>query len=101
MGGEPLPFVIDGPDYLVANYTWQPKNRRYLIHLVNYNVANRKSIGEISIRANALPRASSSQVTLYAPESKEARTLNFTHSGSSINFTVPGIATYALVAIQQ
>jgi hypothetical protein len=98
---DPLPFVVDGPDYLVANYTWQPKNRRYLIHLVNYDVANKPSIGEISIRVNSLPRLASSQITLYSPESKEPRTLNFTSSGSAINFTVPGIATYALVAIQQ
>jgi hypothetical protein len=98
---DPLPFVVDGPDYLVANYTWQPRNRRSLIHLVNYDAANRPSIGEVSIRANALPRAAASQITLYAPESKEARTLDFTASGSTINFTVPRVETYALVAIQQ
>jgi Beta-galactosidase trimerisation domain len=97
---DPIPFVVDGPEFLVANYTYQPRNHRFLIHLVNYNASNTPSLTDIQIRVE-LPRYQrTTQVTLYAPDSNDVRSLNFTNDESGASFTVPKMMTYALIAVQ-
>ncbi len=98
--GDPIPFTVDGPEFLVANYTCQPRNRRYLIHLVNYNTTKVPSLADIQVRVETSRNEKTHRVTLYAPDSNNAQPLDFSNHGYSTTFTVPELRTYALIAVQ-
>ena len=98
--GDPLPFAVDGPEFLIANYTFQPRKRRYFIHLVNYNAAMVPSIADIRVRVTSARNEKTTRVTLYAPDSNNAQPLDFGSDGSSATFIVPEVRTYALIAVQ-
>jgi hypothetical protein len=98
--GDPIPFTVDGPEFLVANYTCQPRNRRYLIHLVNYNATKVSSLADIQVRVATSRNEKTLRVTLYAPDSKNAQQLDFSNDGYNTTFTVPELRTYALIAVQ-
>ncbi|MGD0729775.1 MAG: alpha-amylase family protein [Terracidiphilus sp.] len=98
--GDSLPFAVDGPEFLGANYTFQPRSRRYLIHLVNYNATNVPSIADIQVRVSPPRNEKPIRVTLYAPDSNNAQSLDFRGDGRSATFTVPETRTYALIAVE-
>ncbi len=97
---DPIPFTVDGPEFLAANYTYQPLKRRYYIHLVNYNAANVSFIAGIHTRVKLSPNQKVHGVTLYAPDSNDAHSLDFSNNGYSATFTVPELRAYALIAVQ-
>ncbi|MGP8271401.1 MAG: beta-galactosidase trimerization domain-containing protein [Terracidiphilus sp.] len=98
--GDPLPFAVEGPEYLAANYTYQPRHQRYLVHLVNYNATNVPLINDVQVRI-ALPEGKRpSKITQFGPESGDARKLNFTNEGARTRFTVPEMSAYALIAVE-
>ena len=85
---------------MAANYTFQPRHQRYLVHLVNYNATNIPLIKDVQVRI-ALPDGKRpSTITLHAPDSGDARKLNFTNEGARTRFTVPEMSAYALIAIE-
>jgi len=98
--GDPIPITVDGPEYLAANYTCQPRNRRYLIHLVNYNATRIPSLADIQVRVAPSRNEKTIRVTLYTPDSNNAQPLDFSNDGYSATFTVPELRTYALIAVQ-
>ena len=97
---EPIPFTVEGPEFLVANYTYQPLKQRYFIHLVNYNATKVSSIADIKVRVDLAPKDRTLGVTLYSPDSNNAQPLNFSNDGHSTKFTVQELHTYALIAVQ-
>jgi hypothetical protein len=97
---DSIPFVVDGPEFLVANYTYQPRNQRFLVHLVNYNPSSTLFLTNLQIRIELPRHQKTTQVTLYAPDSNDVRSLNFTNDESRTSFTVPEMRTYALIAVQ-
>ncbi len=98
--GEPLLFAVDGPEFLAANYTFQSRHQRYLIHLVNYNATNAPLLKDVQIQAQLPGGKRPSIITQYRPESEGARKLNFTSEGARTRFTVPEMAAYALIAVE-
>jgi hypothetical protein len=98
--GDPLPFAVDGPEFLAANYTFQPMQQRYLIHLVNYDATNTPLIKDVRVRVALQGGKRLSKVAQYGPEAGDARALNIANQGGLICFTVPEVATYALIAVE-
>jgi hypothetical protein len=98
--GDSIPFAVDGPEFLAANYTFQPRHQRYLVHLVNYNATSAPFLKRLEVQVKLPEGKRAVQVTQYAPGSENACTLNFTSDGSRIVFTVSEMATYALIAVQ-
>ncbi len=98
--GSPIPFTVDGPEFLVANYTCQLRNRRYFIHLVNYNATKVPSLADILVRVEPLRNERTLRVTLCTPGSNNAQPLDFSNDGYNTTFTVPELRTYALIAVQ-
>jgi len=96
---DPIPFIVDGPEFLGANYTYQARNGRYFIHLVNYDAVNTPSLVDLEVRVAMPKHKEASRVSLYSPDSKEARTLNFINDEPGTKFTIPGMKNYALVAV--
>lgn len=98
--GDPIPFAVEGPEFLVANYTYQARQQRYLIHLVNYNATNVPLLKDLEVQVELPGGKRVAMVTQYGPDSEDARTLRFTNDGARTRFTVPAMATYALIAVQ-
>jgi hypothetical protein len=98
--GDPLPFAVDGPEFLAANYTYQSRHQRYLIHLVNYNTTNVPLIKDVQIQVQLPGGKRAARVTQYGPESADTRKLNFTNDSVRTRFTVPEMAAYALIAVE-
>jgi len=46
---DALPVHITGPDYMAANLVSQPKDHRWLIHLVNYDAAHVPAIPSVDL----------------------------------------------------
>jgi hypothetical protein len=98
--GDPIPFTVDGPEYLVANYTYQPRKRRFLVHLVNYNATKVPSIADIHVRTYTARNEKTLRVTLYTPDSDKAQPLEYNIDGYSTTFTVAELRTYAFIAVE-
>jgi hypothetical protein len=98
--GDPIPFTVDGPEYLVANYTYQPRKRRFLVHLVNYNATKVPSIADIHVRTYTARNEKTLRVTLYTPDSDKAQPLDYKSDGYSTTFTVAELRTYAFIAVE-
>jgi hypothetical protein len=98
--GDPLPFAVDGPEFLAANYTYQPRHQRYLIHLVNYNATNVPMLKDVQIQVQLPGGKRPSTITQYGSESGDARKLNLTNEGARTRFTVPEMGAYALIAVE-
>lgn len=96
----PIPFSINGPDFLVANYTYQPRKRRYLVHLVNYNATKIPSIAGVQVLVQRSTNERPLAVTLYSPDANNAQRIDFSNDGHSTTFTVPELRTYALIHVQ-
>ncbi len=97
--GDQLPLMLDGPEFLIANCTLQAGKQRFLVHLVNYNATETPTIARQQVQVVLPQNKKAQKVTLYAPDLNGARTLNFTNNGSSVEFTVQEMKTYALIAI--
>jgi hypothetical protein len=97
---DEIPVTIEGPDFLVANYTLQNREQRLLLHLVNYDATATPTISGSRVRV-VLPKNSKARsATLYEPDSNAPQSLTLSGVGTAAEFTVPELKTYALVAIQ-
>jgi hypothetical protein len=96
---DTLPLVLEGPEFLVANCTYQFREKRFLVHLVNYDVVKTPTLTNLNVLVK-LPNDKKPQtVALYTVEAGEARPLDFTSDTSSTRFTIPEMRAYALVAV--
>ena len=94
---DALPACIGGPDYLVANLVAQPGNKRWLLHLVNYNARRVPVVSSVDV---TLPLAKQpAGIRLLSPDASEARTLTAQSGVGGVHFKIPEIATYAVVVV--
>lgn len=98
--GDRLNFSIEGPDFLVANYTVQPKKGIFLVHLVNYNAPEVPTLSNIPARVQLPGNMTPAKVTLYTPEAPEGQSLQFTTDAAGTSFTVTQMLSYALIAVR-
>ncbi len=99
-GRDQISVTVDGPEYLVANYTFQNQEQRILLHLVNYGAATGPIRSGVRVRM-LLPESKKARTaTLHAPESADAQSLALSSDSSTSVFTVPEIGTYALVSVE-
>jgi hypothetical protein len=94
------PFTVEGPEYLVANYTQQTKEHRSLIHLVNYNVTQVPSIKNVPVKVALPGNKKAGKMVLYAPEVDSPRTIPFRIKDQYLHCVVPEIHAYAVMAVQ-
>jgi hypothetical protein len=96
---DEIPLHVDGPEYLVANLVEQPGRQRRVLHVVNYNAKNVPAVATLEVWC-ALPQgAAAKEVTLYSPDARELRQLEFRAKGAGISFEVPRVETYALAVV--
>ncbi|MGC9292155.1 MAG: alpha-amylase family protein [Acidobacteriaceae bacterium] len=98
-GGQ-LPLVLDGPEFLVANCTHQTREKRFLVHLVNYDVVKTPSLTNLKVWVSLPNNKKARTVALYTIDASEACPLDFTSDTSGTGFTIPEMRAYALVAVQ-
>lgn len=98
--GDELPLVLDGPEFLVANCTQQAREKRFLVHLVNYDVLKTPSLTNLKVRVTLPNDKKARMVALYTVDASEVRPLEFTSGPSGTRFTIPEMRAYALVAVQ-
>ena len=89
---DDLPVEISGPPFLVANLVSQPNQRRWLLHLVNYNARSVPSIPSVQVTCR-LPGMK--EVTLYSPDQDAPITLK-----PDATFTIPEVKTYTIAVMQ-
>jgi hypothetical protein len=97
--GDRPPLLVDGPDYLVANYTRQTREQRVIVHLVNYGVALHPLLKSVSVSATLPEFRKAARVIVYSPDKQGEQQISFTNDGQYTNFIVPEVETYALVII--
>ncbi len=97
---DQIPFVVDGPEFLVANYTGQPQHRRLAVHLINYNAEKVPVISSIRVSAALPGKQAATKVTMLSPSARDGRQIEFTRQDARTVFTVPEVRTYALIVIE-
>jgi hypothetical protein len=97
---DQIPISVEGPEFLVVNYTLQRRVQRLLLHLVNYGAATTPTLSGVRVRVVLPQNKAARTATLYAPESADARSLVFSSDRSGSEFHVPEVKAYAMVAVQ-
>jgi hypothetical protein len=95
---DALPVRISGPDYLVANLVSQPGEKRWLLHLVNYNATRVPAISGVDVTLRA-QGAGKPTVTLVSPDESGQQTLTSQADSSGVHFRIPEVKTYSVVAV--
>jgi hypothetical protein len=94
---EEIPLRVTGPEYLVANLVEQPGRR--ILHLVNYHARKVPEIPAVKVWCGMPQGATPRKATLYSPDERVARALEFQAHSGGVSFEVPKVATYAVVAV--
>ncbi|HKS97312.1 MAG TPA: hypothetical protein VJV74_14415 [Terriglobia bacterium] len=94
---DEIPLKVSGPNHLVANLVEQSAQRRWIVHLVNYDPGH-APIESIEVECRLPKGMTAKQVTLYSPDAA-ANQLRFTTQVESVVFTVPEVRTYSVVAV--
>jgi len=98
-GQDVSPVRVGGPPYLVANVVSQPAKKRILLHLVNYDAKNTKTINSIEV-ACRLPQGTKAQaVIVYSPDLDAPQSLLSNRGAGEISFTVPQVNVYSIVGV--
>jgi hypothetical protein len=93
------PLQVAGPDFLVANLVEQAARQRRLIHLVNYDAQNTRSISSVRVTC-AVPNGKvAKDVSLYEVEGDSPQALSFTPEPAGVSFTIPEMKIYAVIAV--
>ena len=95
---DALPVRISGPDYLVANLVSKPREKRWLLHLVNYNATRVPIVSGVDVTLKAQGDGKPT-VTLLSPDESGQQTLPAQVDSSGIHFRIPAVKTYSIVAI--
>ena len=95
---DQVQIQLDGPRGMVVNYTGQPLKQRAFVHLVNYDQAATAKSVKVGVR---LPdNRQASRITVRAPGSNDAQTINFNKNGDMKLFSIPTVRAYSLVTIE-
>ena len=97
--GDELPVSVTGPEYVAMNLLEQSEKRRRIIHLVNYDIEENPTMGNVAIRCAVPEGKSATTVRLYSPELEDGKALDFRMQGLQAVFTVPPLRAYGVVAV--
>jgi hypothetical protein len=95
-----VPLQVAGPDFLIANLTEQPDQRRRLLHLVNYDASHTSAIEGIDVRCAVPQGQAASAVTCYSAKPDAGAPLEFHTEGSEVVFRVPKLNVYCVVEVR-
>jgi len=99
--GEPLPIEINAPLFVATECLWQKEENRMLVHLINYNAENQPVVKDINIRIALQEGKQVDNVTVFSPDSEVKKGILSHQTGDGwINFTVPDLHRYNLVAVK-
>jgi hypothetical protein len=95
-----LPVSVSGPAWLVANLVHQPKERRSILHLVNYDAANVPAIADVNVSLPAAESGKLPKVTVLSPDAQGEAVLTAATDASGTHFQIPEVRTYSVVVLQ-
>jgi hypothetical protein len=99
-GGGQLSLEIKAPLTVVAQVTEQKRDKKLLVHFLNYDVARVPRVTDI-VADLEIPEAQNVKaVALLTPDGPPIPNLNYTVRNGRVTFTVPVLQTYSLVAVQ-
>ncbi len=78
----------------------QKKNEKLLVHLINYNVERHPTLNNIEVDLRVPEGRAVERISVLSPDEEKDQSLNFTTRNKRIVFTVPMLATYALVVVK-
>src|SRR6185369_8661018 len=95
--GSRLQAEVSAPETVAMALYEQPSGRR-LLHLVNYN--DQAAVGEIPVSLQVASGKKTSSLVLLSPDGGVKQPLSFKQTGTTLQFTVPKLATYALIVAE-
>ena len=96
---DEIPVQVSGPDFLVAHLVSQLEKRRMLLHLVNINARNVRSIGAVQVSCRLPSQAAAKEVRIYSPDSEAPVSVAVSNGPGGATFTVPDVKTYSIAAV--
>jgi hypothetical protein len=94
-----IPVQVSGPAYLVSNLVQQPKQRRMMVHLVNYNARKVTSLGPVQVVCRLPQGQTAKEVRIYSPDGDGPRTVEIKQSAAGVSFAAP-VKTYSIAVIK-
>jgi hypothetical protein len=97
--GEEMPVEVSGPPFLVVHLVRQPKQRRMLLHLVNYD-RKTPSIDGVEARCRLAEAQAVKEVRVYSPDREQPVMLEARTAEGRVSFTAPSVKIYSVVAVE-
>lgn len=99
--GDPLPIGIKAPIYVTMEWLRQKEANRTIVHLVNYNVKNQSMVKDIVIKLKLQNNEKVKGINISSPDTEvKDEALAYQINNGWLNFSVPYLHTYDLVAVQ-
>ncbi len=99
-GGDQLSLEVKAPLTVVTEVTEQKRERKLLVHFLNYDVARVPRVTDI-VADLKIPEAKNVKgISLLTPDGSGIPNLPHTVRNGRVTFTVPVLQTYTLVAVQ-
>lgn len=95
-----LSLEVNAPLTVAAELTVQNRRNKFLVHLLNYNVARTSSATDIGVILQIPGRENVRSVSLLSPDGEGIHSPPFTIEDGEVRFVVPRLKTYTLAVIQ-
>jgi len=95
-----LPLEVKAPPTVTAELLEQKDRGRLLVHLLNYDAANRAEVGRITINLRLAPGKSVSRAFALSPEQTGQQPLSVTVGDGRAQVTLPRLGLYSLVVVE-
>ena len=95
--GDNLTLDVKAPAYVVAEMTKSNDQSQVMIHLLNYNVENERSIKNIEVNLKVPEGKQVKEIILLSPDKESSQTLKFTAKDGSVVFNVPELKVYNMI----
>lgn len=99
--GKSLDFDINAPEYVAIEAYAQPEQNRYIVHIVNFDAADREQVNAISIILNTEDASAVKKVTAYSPDTGAPVNLRITRTSTGIRVLLPKLEVYTVLAFQK
>ena len=111
--GEPVPIEVQAPLHVTMEWTQQPKSDRMMVHLMNYDIQNHPIVENIGVRIKLPKGKQVKDINIFSPDIEINRNkgslffsrindgvLPYQTNNGWINFSVPNLHVYDMVAVQ-
>jgi len=95
-----LSLEVTAPATVVAELVEQKEKDKMIVHLLNYNVAQNPSVGNIGVSLRVPEKAKAVKVSLISPDDDGTSSLSYSRKNGGVSFTVPRLKTYSLAVVQ-